>query len=280
MTARFASLTLAVTLALTLTVAASAPLFADDKPADAPVPAASPAASGNSSRRVRVKFRTGRTVEGVVLTAGTWERRDADRGWVAARREERGAGIRLWWVHDLDGFQFVAARDLLDVAESGSVSLEQSREAEKRRRAATESTDAERRRADAEKATLDEAAAKAKSLIEAVEVAKAEAAAAEAAKSSAVSPADAKRFAELLGRFPPEKWTPSTPAAIEQRRVVVGVNPTAEERAFLAVFGEWKKAWEAWTAAQAAVKSLASPAPTAPKPDAGSVPAPQPGARK
>ena len=95
-----------------------------------------------------------------------------------------------------------------------------------------------------------------------VEAAKAEAAAAEAVKAATtVKPSDTKRFAELLGRFPPEKWKPTTPADIEHRRIILGVNPTEEDRAFLAVFDEWKKAWDAWSAAQAALKSSAPPPP-------------------
>ena len=258
MHSRFAAFALVLAPVLGITAAAAADDAPQEQPADAP--RAEPATPKGSARRVRVRLRAGRTVEGVVLAPGTWERRDAVSGWVAARREDKGAGVRLWWIQDLDGFQFVSVRDMVELKEAGTVSAEQTRDAEKRRREMAERTDAERAKADAERAAAASAEAKAKELIQAVEAAKAEAAAAEAVKAATtVKPSDTKRFAELLGRFPPEKWKPTTPADIEHRRIILGVNPTEEDRAFLAVFDEWKKAWDAWSAAQAALKSSAPP---------------------
>lgn len=202
--------------------------------------------------RLRVQIRGGGTVEGVVLAKGTWERRHPVDGWVAAKRAEKGAGVRLWWVNDIDGFQFVEADEVVATKSLGTVTAQEAADAAKRRKAASERAAAERVRIDEAKAKEADAAEKAKALLEEVEKATQEA---EAAKLVDVAKqedkAKAKRWAELLAQFPPDRWSPDTPSEIERRKVTLHVFPSEDEQAFLKVFDEWKEAWTAWKAAQA-----------------------------
>ena len=181
-----------------------APAIADDPP---------PAAAANSEPavgdRVRVKLRSGRSVEGVVLVKGTWERRDAGTGWMSANRNEKGAGIRLWWTNDLDGFQFVVEREVLEMRTLGTMTPDDSKELAKRRTEAADRTTKERKKQEKEAAKVEDATAQAKSLVAEVEKAKAEGEV--AARAEAKRKADeskAKRWAELLAKYPPGKGAP------------------------------------------------------------------------
>lgn len=229
-----------------------APAIADDPP---------PATAANSEPavgdRVRVKLRSGRSVEGVVLVKGTWERRDAGTGWTSASRNEKGAGIRLWWTNDLDGFQFVVEREVLEMRTLGAMTPEDSKELAKRRTEAAERTAKERKKQEKEAAKVEDATAQAKSLVAEVEKAKAEgqiAALAEAKRKADES--KAKRWAELLAKYPPDKWSADLPKEIERRKTTLHLFPSEDEVAFLKVYTEWREAVEAWKAAQALAKGV------------------------
>jgi len=60
--------------------------------------------------------------------------------------------------------------------------------------------------------------------------------------------ADAETLASLLITYPPTRWSPDTPEEIERRKVVLGLFPSDEETAFLGVFEDWLRAYNAWRA--------------------------------
>ena len=209
--------------------------------------------TATTGTRSRVNLRAGRTVEGVVLASSTWERRDAEHGWVEADRDEKGAGVRLWWVGDLDGFMFVPASEVQELKELETVDAEAFKTLERKRELAAQITERERAKQDDARAAETDFTAKAKALVEEVEQARADAAEA-AAKGGAgkVDVAQARRWAELLLGFPPEKWTVDLPEQIERRKVQLHVFPNEQELEFLKVFAEWKQAQAAWAEGQAA----------------------------
>jgi hypothetical protein len=233
------------------------------KPADKPADAAAEKAEEKPGstvvgQRVRVKLRHGGTIEGVVLASSTWERRDLKDGWLAARRGVKGAGIRLWWVQDLDGFQFVAEGEILEMTVLGSVTDDETKALQKRAEETKAAAERERERLEAERAAAAEAEAAAKKLLAEVDKAKQDS---DAKAKEAAKPADevkAQRWAELLAKYPPGTWTLDTPAEIERRKIVLGLFPNDEEKAFLAAFEEWKPAYNAWMKAQALAKGAAS----------------------
>jgi hypothetical protein len=199
---------------------------------------------------------------------GTWERREDYGGWRGAKRDDRGAGVRLWWVNDLDGFMFVPATEILELRVLGTITNEQSQESAKRRRESSERAEAERDRIDQAKDQAEDTQAQAKFLLAEVEKARREATAmALVDQQKKDDVAKAKRWAELLSRFPPDKWTLETPKEIDKRRTVMHVFPNDDEIEFLKAFDEWKEAWTAWKSAQDAAAAEA-PTSAAAKPNA------------
>lgn len=202
--------------------------------------------------RVRVNLRSGRSVEGVVLAKGVWERRDHVNGWTAAARTDRGAGVRLWWTNDLDGFQFVTEREVQEMRTLGTVSADEAKEVAKRRNAAVDRTLKARAKQEKEQAKEDAAAEQAKSLVAEVEKAKQEAQVAALADAKRKQDeSKAKRWAELLAKYPPAKWSEDLPQEIERRKTTLHLFPSEAEVEFLKVYDEWREALAAWKAAQA-----------------------------
>jgi len=272
------SLLLALLAALVAAATAS-PARADDetRPDGGKAPAAAksedktePAAKDDAAQfdavaagdRVRLKFRGGRMLDGVVLAKDGWERRDPKDGWVAAKRTDKGAGLRLWWVQDLDGYQFVRAADIVELRSQGAVPQDELEALARRRKASADATDKRREAHDADRARMAAEEAKARALLEQVEQAKQEARELELQQAKEeLQRRKGARWSELLEKFPPEKWTPDTPAEIQRRKIVLDVFPTEKEQEFLKLYDEWKEAWDAWKAAQDHADEPAAKAP-------------------
>jgi len=204
-----------------------------------------------------VRLKTGRTVRGVVHAAGRWERKDRLEGWTDAKREDEGAGLRLWYPNRLDGFLFAPAKDIAQIEDLGLLSAEEGLKIAREKTDAASRADAERAqiKAEAEERAAKEAAAAAARAE--VEAARKEAAGAAGepvpAAAGAMVPLDrAKRFAELLEQFPPTVWRPETPKEIERRRITLDLFPTDQEKEFLSVYAEWREAFEFWKRSQGA----------------------------
>lgn len=223
-----------------------------------PAPAAPKIDDVKKGDRARAKLRSEGTAEGVVLVDGLWERRDVVQGWVSAKKDEAGAGVRLWYVGELDGYQFVPYREIAELRSLGALTAEEQQAIEKRRADSARRAEEERRRLAADKAYSADAAEKAKALVAEVEKAQAEAqakAAVEAAKG--LDAARTKRWAELLAKFPPDRWSVDTPKEIERRKLVLHLFPSDEELDFLKVYDEWREAYLGWKAAAEAQKQPA-----------------------
>jgi hypothetical protein len=139
-------------LSLAAALAASATAFAQDAPggtgraapdgrgaADSQGATAAQAAAGDARPeeltseadlrgiRCRVVLRRGAAVDGVLPAGINWERR-IDGGFTPAKREDAGAGLRVFFVMGMDGEIFVDAAQVGEVVERGALSEEQAEE--------------------------------------------------------------------------------------------------------------------------------------------------------
>ncbi len=223
--------------------------------------------------RYRVRLRNGGELVGVVRGASVFERRGQGGAYEPSDQDDPEAGLRLWFPLLQDGFIFVPVKAVERLDEVGALSVSEGRSIAKARVAARERADAERAvlravRA-AELSAEVEAEAKAKEHEEETS-AKARAAAAEdeaagapdgEAGETAPAMSEAERTAArrkaLLERFPLTRWKPETPAEIQRRKVVLGLFPSDDERAFLESFDEWSKARDEHLRQEAARKAAA-----------------------
>lgn len=207
----------------------------------------------------RVELHSGRRLSGVVTRKSIWERpvrSQAGYGWEEVDRDHPDAGVRLWYVALQDGYVFVKQADVAKLESLGELSLdasnaiadatEQSRLEAKAERLRLQQERAERIAAERAAAEAEEAATEAEAEAEAT--ADAEGGTEEAA---ATEPADqVAKYTALLVRFPPSRWSLDTPQKVEHRRVILGLAPSTEEKEFLEVFEEWKRAYAVWQKAQ------------------------------
>jgi hypothetical protein len=277
-------------VSVVLALAASASFAEDDKsgpaqppvepkkdeapaaPSAPPAPPAPPAAPEEPivpvrGTRYKVTMKTGRTLFGVVVAEKVFERREG-LIWNTAEKAAPGAGVRLFFVKDQEGFVFVTSRDLRNAERIGDVTIEEGKVLAQQHIVGARRADEERDRIRKDRAAKEEAA-KAKAAAEA-DQSKATADGAKtptpAAPGAAAAPAapsaedQIARYTALLMKFPPGRYTPDTPKDIEKRRVVMDLFPTDEEKQFLAVFAEWSKAYAAWKAGQDKPAAAASEA--------------------
>lgn len=243
---------------------------AEPTKADAPKAAAQPAQDVEpvTGTLYAVRLKSQRAIRGVVHAKSVYERKDAEQGWVAAKKDEAGAGVRLWYPSLLDGFMFVAAKDIVQFEDLGALSTADGMKIARERVDAGSRAESERRRLKAEaeaRRAKEDAASAARAEVEAERKAAGEQAKGALESAGAMVPLDrAKRFAELIEKFPPTVWHPDTPKEIERRRVVLDLFPTDEEKEFLSVYAEWREAYEFWRRAgvEGATEAVASEAGT------------------
>jgi hypothetical protein len=206
-------------------------------------PAPSPAAPDKEREkvfyRVRIDLVNGEKVIGHVREGKTSERPEG-MDFAVAPREAEGAGLRVWYVFGTKSFVFFPH----DVVKSVTVlkrlsdlevkALDEQAEEEARTLHAIREEKMKRLR-DLQAAQVEE-----RELMEKLrELARLEEEAATRRERDA-------RFRGLLDLFPPDEgWTPERLVEIN-RRSVLGVYPTPQEREFVRVYEEWKPAHEAW----------------------------------
>lgn len=231
----------------------------DEPPVEKPVPAEAekpaPTREVEPVRgvRYRVWMKSGRSMEGIVRAKSVFEAHDPSAGYRPANEDEDGAGVRFWFPGAQDGFIFMPLSAIDRLEELGELSAEEGRNLARARVEAAERAEKERFQIKARlEAAEAETAAKAKAAAEAEVEAGAETAEPRPAEERAEETAkddEAGRMAALLLRFPPTRWTPESPKEIQRRKVILGLFPSDEEKAFLEVFDEWKQAYEAWAEA-------------------------------
>ncbi len=270
----FASLLLVSTSAFAADDEPTPPVkSADTEPVEAKPRDAEPVAAIQGVR-YRILLKTGRTIAGVVRARGVFEKPVAPIGYDPAGQDDPEAGVRLWFPAQQDGFIFVGLDQIERLDEVGALSADEGRAISRSRAEARDRAERERveriRRIEAierERAGSGtegegeegEAATEGGETGDGGATGSATGGGSDGSESRpAPTPerrvTDAEReagkLARLLVDFPPKRWTPESPAEIQRRKVVLGLFPSDEERRFLEVFPQWKRAYDAWKAAE------------------------------
>ncbi len=216
-----------------------------------PAPVAEPDPAPVQGVRYRIELKSGSVLEGVIRARGVFERRAKVGGYESADENDKGSGVRIWFPSRQDGFIFMPLESVKRIDELGSLSVDEGRTIARARVAAKKRANGERVQLRAMRRVAEEAASRAD--------ADAVAAADEAEAVASVKPrpaqltdeeaADERVLAALLITYPPTRWSPETPAEIQRRKVVLGLFPSDEETAFLGVFDDWLRAYNAWLGA-------------------------------
>ncbi len=188
-------------------------------------------AQGSEPRdeRVQVVLKNGHTMVGVAKSGLRCERQVHGRFMACNDNDDRAAGIRLWYYQNLDGYIFLDRKALDHVDVLGLLTPDESRE-----------------------------------LAAAMSAANAGSGGARAASrpSSRPSPqpdrpstTDGATYSDeeraLLIQFPPEKgWGPEKFGELQRRKIVMHVNPSVEEQAFVDAFPRYQVAWRKWAEEQ------------------------------
>ncbi len=169
--------------------------------------------------RVQVDLKNSSSIVGIVTSGALVERLGRSGYEPIEDQQERGAGIRIFYYRNQDGFLFLPYRDIREVQVLGTLTPEESR-------------------------TLRDAVAHAELVTRNKdELARRSKAAAEARKADAASEADGRA---LLARFPPEKgYSKQLYGDLRRREIVNREKLGAEEQAFVASFEAWEKAYAA-----------------------------------
>jgi len=205
--------------------------------------------------RYQLTLKTGRTFVGIVRGQSLYEKRVKGH-YLKSAKGEKGAGVRLWYPGQQYGYVFLRSLEITKVEMIEEVGEDETRLfAEIRERS--------RKRAQAERKRLrDEREER-----ERVEIARIQAD--EDAKkgdapdepTSRASKTEAQKLGDytvLLLKYPPGRWTLKTPENIRHRKTVLGLAPSDEEAAFMAVFDDWKTAYAVWRKAQSADEAKAA----------------------
>jgi hypothetical protein len=194
--------------------------------------------------RVQVVLKNGHSLIGVAKSGVRCERLVRGKFKPCDDSAERSAGIRVWYYQDLDGYIFLEARHLDRVEVLGTLTAEESR-------------------------SLAEAVAAAHGVRVHRDPGAPAAKRTDGGPDSRPIPAPevsgiTAEEKALLDRFPPAKgWSPEKFGELQRRKIVLHVNPTSEEQAFIDGFPAFQVAWKKWLATQPAP----APAP-APRDDA------------
>lgn len=218
--------------------------------------------------RVTIRLRNGNRLQGIVKDGTLIERVDGLR-FVAAEKEEEGAGIRLYYWNGKNSFVFLPFADMKEYKVKARLTSEQLAEIEKevRERAEAERLAAERTRNEKNPpgdGAGKEAGGKPNATDPAQPAPAGESAPEEGAggkpqggkPQSEQKPAggaeeetgiglseEQQRLFALLQEYPPSAgWNQARRDEISRRRAVVGANPSESEQRFVKVFAEWERA--------------------------------------
>ncbi len=185
--------------------------------------------------KVRVRLRNGESLVGVVKE-GRFIEKPQGLEFVPADIRTKGAGIRLWYYDNTDGYIFIpytlirtykVIRTLTDV----EIKEIRDRILAYRRRAAEEG-----------KKRLEELARRKKEMAEEEKAAQKLEKLAKDIEAKKKREAEEKRLLALVKEFPPEEgWGPDKIEEIRIRKVALGVFPDARSKRFIQVYEDWKK---------------------------------------
>jgi hypothetical protein len=191
-----------------------------------------PVSQEGRDERVQVVLKNGHSLIGIAKQGIRNERLVRGNFKPSSDAPDRSAGIRVWYYQDLDGYIFLESKGLDRVDVLGTLTAEESR-------ALAEAVSAARG------FRVQAAAASRPSD-------KKSDGTADSRPSSDASGLTAAEKA-LLEKFPPEKgWSPEKFGELQRKKIVLHVNPSTEEQAFIDDFPAFQGAWKKWLAAQPA----------------------------
>ena len=185
--------------------------------------------------KVRVNLRNGEKLTGVVRN-GLFVEKPRGLEFVRAQMTQKGAGIRIWYYNDADGYIFLPYTMIGTykvIKRLTEVEIAEIREQILQRERQAKAKGAERK-----KKLKD----KQRELREQGSTTKKLAALAAKLKRNKKREAEAKRLLALVEEFPPkEGWGEEKINQINVRRLTIKVFPNEKERRFIEVFEDWKK---------------------------------------
>jgi hypothetical protein len=196
-----------------------------------------PSTPEGRDERVQVQLKNGHSMIGIAKAGVRCERLVRGNFKPAGDAPDRSSGIRVWYYQDLDGYIFLEQKGLERVDVLGTLSHEESR-------ALSDAISAAR----GARIQVASAAASRPSPSSSKKDG-------ETASESRPAPKDGNGYTAheraLLDRFPPDKgWNPEKFGELQRRKIVLHVNPSAEEQAFVDEFPTFQDAWKKWLTMQ------------------------------
>jgi hypothetical protein len=198
--------------------------------------------------RYTVKLKNGATVEGVLPGGLVWEKLDRTGEFVSATEKDKDAGIRLFYILNLEGEFFIKRGDIATSEDTkdlllrnlGALTAEQKAAIRERLRAQKRKViEAREKAVQAELAKIAKEEEEAKSSKEDEEEGGEEK---PSAGAKSTEDADAKKGDDLLERYPPPEWGQKKILEILDRETTKGLYRTDSEREFIDGFKLWKAA--------------------------------------
>ena len=222
-------------LLLLLALAQTDPGSAASRPA---APATRPTGDGYH-RQVLVHLVNGEKVKGLVRAGTTPEKPGGVLGFIKAKPEEEAAGIRLWYVFGTNSYIFLPLELVKRIETVATLSDLEVKELDKKMEEDAARSKAEQdARLSALRALQEQQAADHELIASLQNLARLE-------EEALAAKEQVAKMRELLAKFPPEKgWVPEKLIQI-RTRIVNDVFPSPEEREFVKVYEDWKKAYEA-----------------------------------
>ncbi len=195
--------------------------------------------------KVRVRLRNGESLIGVVKE-GRFVEKVKGLEFVPADIRTKGAGIRLWYYDDTDGYIFLPytmIRTYKILKELTGVEIKAIRERILERRTKAKALAKKR---------LEELKRKEKEFLQNQNASKKLDKLSKNLKEEKKKREEEKRLLALIKEFPPEKgWGPKKIEEIRIRKVAIGAFPDQKSKRFVEVFEDWTKGYNLWKSLKA-----------------------------
>ncbi len=254
-----------VPLALAALLAAPA-LAQDGGPAPAPKgaapPAAAPAPQGEvdthvevRGNRFRIKLRRGTQLEGLLPRGMAWEKMDQYGDYVEAKEGEKGAGLRVFYVLNMDGDIFIKRGDIEEggIKDLGAPTLEEVLALQQRIISQRKKVVEDREKALREEMTRLVASQKEEEK-KAEEEAKGKIGGGVKETGSGAIADEVRKGDALLEKFPSPEWSKKRIEEILHRETINHIFRNADEAEFISGYNLWKAALDRREKAEAEKK--------------------------
>ncbi|MHC4469592.1 MAG: hypothetical protein ACYTDY_16085 [Planctomycetota bacterium] len=218
---------------------------------------AEPRTEAVTGEKVEILLRSGVPINGV-SKGHRVEILDGKRYIPSTDRKAKNAGIRVYYALGLNGYIFVPYSSVDEIRFRGFLSKKEGQQIAKSLE--DDQTKAEKDRARAIADLLAKKAAKAESESSDAEKSGVKPKAAGATSgdplASISDPSRMIKIRALLKKFPPDKWKPSRLDDIKRRAIILDVQPSSEESAFMDGYDLWLEGYRLWKAAKSKAETV------------------------